>query len=429
MRIFPASLLLLPLLAVPGPRSQAASAPGKDFHIRFPDGKVREARVVGLGPKGLSLGLAAGTRELAFEDLLDFQGPARWHPDPELPWLLLHSGTAIRARILGGDAEGETLQLRGPVLGSRTVSLDDVAEIRIPRKGQLVEDRQLAVDKEDRDKERLFRYAPLGLDLIKGFLFRISKKGIHFAPWHDEEKPKLFAWSEVGALVLPPPDMEDEKEAQRETGKDARKEEGVVMVLRTREGSLWRGRPLGFNKGVWRLQTSIGEIRIQGQAIVAGHVLAPATRTWLSNLQPVKVSEHGLVTGEAQWKELFGYRRNRNSVGSLLQVGGAIWTQGLGAHSYSRLEYRVPTGRTRFLTQVGIDDSALQGDPSGNAAFRIYLDGKKVAEIPSLKGGQGTRSFPVLRVQAGQTLALEIGFADHIYTGDRGNWLGAVFLP
>lgn len=427
MRILQPILLLLPLLAVQG--RQTASAPAKGFHFRFPDGKVREARVVGLGPKGLSLGLAAGTRELAFGDLLDFQGPGRWHPDPDLPWLLLHSGTAIRARILGGDAEGESLQLRGPVLGSRTVSLDDVAEIRIPRKGRLVEDRQLAVDKEDRDKERLFRHAPLGLDLIKGFLFRISEKGIHFAPWHDEEKPKLFPWAEVGALVLPPPDVEDEKEAQPDAGKDARKDKGVVMVLRTRDGSLWRGRPVGFSKGVWHLQTSIGEILIPGQAIVAGHVLAPATRTWLSDLQPIKVTEHGLVTGEAQWKELFGYRRNRNSVGSLLQVGGAIWTQGLGAHSYSRLEYQVPEGRTRFLTQVGIDDSALQADPSGNAAFRIYLDGKKVAEIPSLKGGQGTRSFPVLRVQAGQTLALEIGFADHIYTGDRGNWLGAVFLP
>ena len=84
---------------------------------------------------------------------------------------------------------------------------------------------------------------------------------------------------------------------------------------------------------------------------------------------------------------------------------------------------------TRFLTQVGIDDSALRIEPSGNAAFRILLDGKKVAEIPSLKGGQGVRTFPAIPVRAGQVLTLELDFADHIYTGDRGNWLGAVFLP
>jgi NPCBM/NEW2 domain len=413
MKISP-TLLLLPLLVAPLMQSQQEV---RSFQLRLQDGKVWQGRVLGLSAEGLQVGLAAGKRELLHRELLDLQGPARLHVHGELPLLRLHSGIEIRARIVGGDKDGDSIQIRGPILGSRTLSIDAVAEILVPKKGRIADARQLVVSKEDQDKERLFRRAPLGLDLIKGFLFRISEKGAHFAPWHDEDKPQLYPWTDLAALVIPPPEEE------------AKPVEGVEWVLLTRDGSLWRGKPKGFSKDHWLLTTAIGELRIPSESIVSGHVQSAGSRTWLSDLAPAKVTEHGLVEGESQWKDLFGYRNRRNSVGGMLRVGGATWTQGIGAHSFSRIEFTVPKGRKRFMTQAGIDDSALRAEPSGNAAFRIFLDGKKVAEIPSLKGGQGVRTFPVLQVQEGQVLALELDFADHIYTGDRGNWLGAVFLP
>ena len=387
------------------------------FQLRLRDGKVRQGPVLGLSERGLDLGLVGGKRAIAPAELLDFQGPAKLHVDGKLALLRLHSGLELRARILGGDEDGDKIQIRGPVVGARTLPLDSVAEILVPREGRLPEARQLAVSKEDRDKERIFRRAPLGLDLIKGFLFRIGEKGVHFAPWHDEDKPQVYPWSELAALVIPPPEAK------------AKPASGVEWVLLTRDGSLWRGKPTGMAKGSWLLETAIGSVGIPAESIVSGHVQSPGTRTWLSDLTPTKVVEHGLVEGESQWSDLFGFKNRRNSVGGPLQVDGSTWTQGIGAHSYSRLEFAVPEGRTRFLTQVGIDDSALSTEPSGNAAFRVLLDGKMVAEIPSLRGGQGLRTFPAIQVRAGQVLALELDFADHIYTGDRGNWVGAVFVP
>lgn len=68
-----------------------------------------------------------------------------------------------------------------------------------------------------------------------------------------------------------------------------------------------------------------------------------------------------------------------------LVIAGKTFTSGVGVLANSRLQVR-NNGFARFSTQVGVDDSALDGDQA--VRFTLYGDGKPLASTPALRRGQ-----------------------------------------
>lgn len=68
-----------------------------------------------------------------------------------------------------------------------------------------------------------------------------------------------------------------------------------------------------------------------------------------------------------------------------LVIAGKTFTSGVGVLANSRLQVR-NNGFARFSTQVGVDDSALDGDQA--VRFTLYGDGKPLASTPALRRGE-----------------------------------------
>ncbi|MFD1107453.1 NPCBM/NEW2 domain-containing protein [Sphingobium olei] len=73
-----------------------------------------------------------------------------------------------------------------------------------------------------------------------------------------------------------------------------------------------------------------------------------------------------------------------------LTIAGKTFTSGVGILANSRLEVR-NAGFARFSAQVGVDDSALDGDQP--VRFFLYGDGKPLASTPPLRRGQPAQAI------------------------------------
>ena len=68
---------------------------------------------------------------------------------------------------------------------------------------------------------------------------------------------------------------------------------------------------------------------------------------------------------------------NQNVAGQNLDVGGKSYSNGIGTHSVSVIEYKLPEGATRFSSIAGIDDKALNfnnGNPLSSVRFAVHKD-------------------------------------------------------
>lgn len=384
--------------------------------MQLADGKTHVGKVVDWTRDGIALRLAVGKRTFRPAELLFFQAPAKRLREPAPMIVDLRDGTRLQGKILGGDQDGDHLQLENGIFALESIQLDRIRQILVAREGRFPAPGQLRLKSDPTEQwDILFRRAPYGVDPIEGSIHRVSREGIHFASRHREDSPELFKWEEIGAARI-------EGEASRE-----RTESGSLVIL-TADGSLLRGVAVELNRAMLGLETpQLGRLDIPVAEILAGHV-EEGQRSWLSELEPTSVEERSFPAG-TEAPLLFPFHRDESVIGQPLAVRSSYWTRGLGCHSYSKLSYRVPAGMRRFLCWVGADDSALGSEPPGNMSFRILLDGKLEAERPSVKGGQAASRIAPIAVKGGQLLTLELGFGeDLLFSGDRGNWLCPVLL-
>ena len=83
---------------------------------------------------------------------------------------------------------------------------------------------------------------------------------------------------------------------------------------------------------------------------------------------------------------------NRSLLGNKLRLGGETFAHGVGTHAESVMFFRSNGKVKAFDAVVGIDQEAQEYPPSwctrknwGCASFRVYADGKKVADSGVLK--------------------------------------------
>ncbi|MBP7937817.1 MAG: NPCBM/NEW2 domain-containing protein [Phycisphaerae bacterium] len=139
----------------------------------------------------------------------------------------------------------------------------------------------------------------------------------------------------------------------------------------------------------------------------------PAGAIWLDGLDLSKVNQG--------WGEP---RAGRSCDNRPLKLKGVTYPHGLGTHASSEVTIVLDGCATRFAAMVGVDDEVGE---KGTVSFEVWLDGKRVAETPVLKGGGEPRMISADLVGGKQmTLVVENGGDGINY--DHADWGGAVIF-
>lgn len=138
---------------------------------------------------------------------------------------------------------------------------------------------------------------------------------------------------------------------------------------------------------------------------------APAGAIWVDSLDLGKVSQ--------EWGRP---RAGRSVDNGPLRLGGRTYAHGIGSHAHSEMLIDLANAATRFESMVGVDDEKTG---QGSVTFEVWVDGKRVAATPAMRGGQPPRLLTANLVAA-RRLSLIITDADDGIDSDHGDWAGAV---
>jgi hypothetical protein len=344
-----------------------------------------------------------GRPRVDFGRVLCLLGPGRVSTDPKAAVVDLVDGSRLVGTILGGDDEGESLGLKTSDFGVLQVSLDLVATIRFRRKGRL------PWIPNEGEGETLLRWSKFGFDAVGGFLASVARDGLMFSEKEDED-PSLVPWKEVAGLRF---------------DNDIPKNDADFALV-GQGGSLVRVKGLRQEKGGLRFSHPVSkQLVLLLERLVTLVPLQGGGRLFATSL-PLRFEEKSFFGKDGA---KFGFQVNRNLFGDLLVSEGRGFPLGFAAHSWSRINLKVPKGMTHFRVFLGIDQTAKDFPIPGNLDGGILVEGKLRAEAKQVQGGQPMRVLEVRGLKAGQKLSLELGFGGDLHIGDRGDWLLPVFLP
>jgi hypothetical protein len=114
-------------------------------------------------------------------------------------------------------------------------------------------------------------------------------------------------------------------------------------------------------------------------------------------------------------------RRDRHQNNGPIILNGITFTKGLGVHAPS--EILVPLARlhTRFLCDIGLDDSV---DTSGSVIFQAWADGTKLFDSGTMTGASANQSIDI-DITGKSELRLIVADAGDNTLSDRANWANA----
>ena len=112
--------------------------------------------------------------------------------------------------------------------------------------------------------------------------------------------------------------------------------------------------------------------------------------------------------------------------GGPLVVGGEKFSRGIGVHASSRYELTVEKGAvSEFKAKVGLVNGYPQAK-LGSVVFRVYADGRPVAQTPVLRFGDKAVNLDA-DLKGAKTIGLEVSDAGDGVANDIGAWLEAGF--
>jgi alpha-galactosidase len=167
--------------------------------------------------------------------------------------------------------------------------------------------------------------------------------------------------------------------------------------------------------------------------------LAIAALTLLAALGSSALQDAGALRGEAPppnaiWLESldlglmsqdYGSPRARRSVdNNPLRLKAVTFPHGIGTHARSEWEIDLKGGATRFAAMAGVDDERTG---QGSVTFEVWVDGKKAAETPVLRGGDEPRLLSV-DLTGARRLVLVVGDGEDGIDHDHADWAGAMLV-
>lgn len=382
------------------------------FGMLTTDGGFVRGRPVGLDAKAGSLRfLAAGATEpttIPLDEVVGIAGRAPRVAGVDAVVRLV-GGDELRGELGAGDASGETLVVRSPVLGPVSVRVDRLQWIVFP--DRLGDDPIQGFSLPDgvEEDEAVFVPARRGFDMVVGLVHRFREDGLLFQP-RGQDEPLVYARSALAGFAL--------------RGGDDRAEPANAVLL-TAAGDRLRVDWTGLEDGAFTFRLESGEDVTLRPTEVASVFPLGAGRTHLSDLPVVEARERSWFDDDGP--PLWPYRLDRAVGGAPLRAGDLGFAKGIGVHARSALAWKVPEGAEALVGLVALDDSTLELPVRGAVIVRVRQGDEVLFEHEVATAG---RLVPLgrLPVEPGQTLRLEVDFGAGLDLADRADWLGVTFV-
>ncbi len=385
------------MLAAAAARLPSQAPRGLELDLR--DGqKMSAERLLGDAESGLQAIVNGVPQQVSLGDLVAIRvGSAT---PPALLRIDLVGGDRMFGAIVGGDGNGDAVEVLSPVFGKRAVPIDRLLAVVQP--GVHPGDQAVpeGVD------EALFVPTKRGFDLVAGTLFRFGAQGLHFQT-DGEDSARWYSPRAFSSLRL-----------RGGVGRD----EPAASTLWTRTADR-----LGVD--VVRFGEDGVEVRLEGGAAATlrwsdvGCLVFDAGLRHLSTMQPTAVVERGI-----DGRPVHRWRGDQSVVGGELLARGRAYGRGLGVHSMSRLTYTAPVGATHFRAAVALDDSVRLLPVRAHVEVRVLHNDREIFTADDLGVGQPVRDVGQHVVTAGDTITLEVAFGEGRDLGDRVDWLLPMFL-
>jgi len=117
-----------------------------------------------------------------------------------------------------------------------------------------------------------------------------------------------------------------------------------------------------------------------------------------------------------------------------LKVSSKVYERGMGVHAPNQLIYELKPEYDRFVALAGADEGILSVNNGSNLAmhpsmvFKIFIDGKPMAESPVMRMSEGPWRFDVRIPEHSKMISLVVTDAGNGNKEDLGDWINAGFL-
>ncbi len=199
----------------------------------------------------------------------------------------------------------------------------------------------------------------------------------------------------------------------------------LTAIVTLRDGSVLRGEIASWAGGKLTLEHDVIGSKIVLEENNLLHVSMKNGRyLYLSDMEYASTPEERpyYLPDDFKYDDyLFKARKDQAQGGGPISIRGKVYPKGLGVHAISKIKYRLNKRFTRFVCDVGVDDSA------GNLAsveFKIYADGKLVWESGVLRRSTKAKKVDLEMLDV-EELTLEVTAADNADIQDRANWANA----
>lgn len=211
------------------------------------------------------------------------------------------------------------------------------------------------------------------------------------APWGFPDRPKFFTDTLTVSMTMPRvagaeirytlDGNEPTAAAALYTGAFAIKETAVVRAAAFRSG-----KKAGLESGAYYVKLPPAP---------------PIPDVFISNVSPVKTTMAGWTDLYEQGPAVPPPQRDQAYPKGELRLRNVRYLKGLGLRAPSHLVYDLKPEFDAFVAKVGVDESCLALDTGRgramyqSAVFRVFLDGKQVAESPVMRISQEPWRFQV----------------------------------
>jgi hypothetical protein len=200
---------------------------------------------------------------------------------------------------------------------------------------------------------------------------------------------------------------------------------GLHGIFTLRDGSTLRGVIKAWGEGKIIVEHSVLKRSITlEEANLISVTMKNGRYVYLSDLDFAEPPQERpyYLPGDFKYEEyLFKVRRDQSQGGGPISVRGKVYAKGLGVHAISKLEFDLNRAYSRFIADIGVDDSA--GDLA-SVEFKVYADGKLVYESGVLRRSTSAKTIDVDVLNV-RRITLEVTAADNADIQDRANWANA----
>jgi hypothetical protein len=332
----------------------------------------------------------------------------------------------VRVYLLNGDIlygtpdthddedETDLFKFTGDRCGELVISVDHVKRIEVVANAAPGDLPQLT-DEEDEDVTYFtaFNGMPAQRDPDSS-LVRVVKEGAYLynEALHDENYDgKMYAWNRLRGVITYRGEYENY--------------EKLMGIFTLRDGSILRGPITKWQGGKVTLEHQVLETEITlDESSLLAVTMKNGRYAYVSDLELAEEPEERpyFLPSDFKYEDyLFKMRRDQAQGGGSLSIRGKVYAKGIGVHAMSKLTFDLNKGYRRFVSDIGVDDSA------GNLAsveFKVYADGKLVYESGVLRRSGKVKQIDIEVLNVSE-LVLEVTAADNADIQDRANWANA----